>query len=315
MANLEINQLPSLVGNPPDTALFIVQNGAGTFQVTGAQLRAAYGGGGGGGGGIAAIQPGSGIAVDETDPANPIVSALLEAGTNVTIVPGSLPNSLRINSTGGGGGGGGGNVVPILASAPVTLTAADLATPYWIACLGALSVDLPTDAPDGAHVVISALSGAVTINCTGGQIAFSPDTSHQGANTVVMPSSWVTHLYKITFSGSTLWYYGNYSPAPAGAPHADVITFETTLDAEGWNGNFMYFAGASPIIMRVFANGSLPIGQTFHAACRLGATGLMQINFDDFYQTPDGSGTGLFTVAPGKGYTFCQMASGVWCAT
>lgn len=314
MANLNINQLPMLVGNPPDDAVFIVQTGAGTFQVTGAQLRAAYGGSGGGGGGIAAIQPGSGIAVDDTDPANPIVSALLEAGTNVTIVPGSLPNSLKISSTGGGGGGGGGNVVPILASAPVTLTAADLATPYWIACLGALAVNLPTDAPDGAHVVISALSGAVTINCTGGQIAASPDTDLQGPNTVTIPGGFVTHLYKVTFSGSTLWYYGNFSQLPV-TPRADVITTSTTMDAEGWNGNFMYFAGSSDIIMRVFANGSLPIGQTFHAACRNGATGLMQINFDDFYQTPDGSGTGLFTIAAGKGYTFCQMASGVWIAT
>lgn len=314
MANLNINQLPMLVGNPPDDAVFIVQTGAGTFQVTGAQLRAAYGGSGGGGGGIAAIQPGSGIAVDETDPANPIVSTLLEAGTNVTIVPGSLPNSLRISASGGGGGGGG-NVTPVLASAPVTLTAADLAGPYWIACLGALAVNLPADAPDGAHVVISALSGAVTINCTGGQIAFSPDTSHQGVDTVVMPTGWVTHLYKITSSGSTLWYYGNYSPAAEGAPHATVYDSPTTLDAEGWNGNFMYFAGASDITMRVFANGSLPIGQTFHVACRNGSTGLMQINFDDFYQTPDGSGTGLFTIAAGKGYTFCQMASGVWIAT
>lgn len=312
MANLEINQLPSLVGNPPDTALFIVQNGAGTFQVTGAQLRAAYGGSGGGGGGIASVQPGSGIAVDETDPANPIVSALLEAGSNVTIVPGTAPGSLRISSTGGGGGGG--NVVPLLATSAVTLTAADLATPYWIACLGAIAVNLPADAPDGAHVVISALSGAVTINSAGASIAFSPDPAHQGAGSVVMPTGWVTHLYKITFSGSTLWYNGNYSPS-AETPRANVYTSDGTFGPDNVNGNFLYYAGASNITMRIFANGGGPIGQTFHVACRNGSTGTMILNFDDQYQTPDGSGTGNFTIAAGKGYTFCQMANGVWVAT
>lgn len=107
MANLNIAQLPVLSGVPSDDARFIVQQGSGTFQVTGEQLRAAYGGSGGGGGGIEAVQPGQGIAVDATDPANPVVSALLEAGTNVTITPGTAPNSLRISASGGGGGGGG----------------------------------------------------------------------------------------------------------------------------------------------------------------------------------------------------------------
>lgn len=92
MSNINIAQLPTLTGIPSDDARFIVQQGAGTFQVTGAQLRAAYGGASGGSGGVQSVQAGTGIAVDDTDPANPIVSAT------------------------GGGGGGGGKVqyVPIL---------------------------------------------------------------------------------------------------------------------------------------------------------------------------------------------------------
>lgn len=107
MANLNIAQLPVLSGVPSDDARFIVQQGSGTFQVTCEQLRAAYGGASGGSGGVQSVQAGSGIAVDDTDPDNPVVAALLEAGSNVTITPGTEPGSLRISASGGGGGGGG----------------------------------------------------------------------------------------------------------------------------------------------------------------------------------------------------------------
>lgn len=54
---------------------------------------------------VQSISAGTGIGVDSSSPAEPEVSLLLEAGSNVELVPGSAPNSIKINATGGSGGG------------------------------------------------------------------------------------------------------------------------------------------------------------------------------------------------------------------
>lgn len=164
MANLNISDLPPLSGFPDDDALLIVQQGAGTFRVTGAQLRAAYGGSGGGSGGITDIQPGQGIAVDETDPAIPVVSANLEAGANVTFTAGAAPNSIRISASGGGGGGSGQvTFVQIAKVAPgSTLTGAEVntagATPFVIS--NQANLDLLLDDMVGTFLVVFRAFGA-----------------------------------------------------------------------------------------------------------------------------------------------------------
>lgn len=164
MANLNIAQLPVLSGVPSDDARFIVQQGSGTFQVTGEQLRAAYGGSGGGGGGIEAVQPGQGIAVDATDPANPVVSALLEAGTNVTIVPGSAPNSLRISASGGGGGGGGpAQFTPVLkVGAGQSLSAAEVSGSAFTPFINtnASNIDMLLTGINGVYLLVFLTVGA-----------------------------------------------------------------------------------------------------------------------------------------------------------
>lgn len=164
MANLNIAQLPVLSGVPSDDARFIVQQGSGTFQVTGEQLRAAYGGSGGGGGGIEAVQPGQGIAVDDTDPANPVVSALLEAGTNVTIVPGSAPNSLRISASGGGGGGGGpAQFTPVLkVGAGQSLSAAEVSGSAFTPFINtnASNIDMLLTGINGVYLLVFLTVGA-----------------------------------------------------------------------------------------------------------------------------------------------------------
>lgn len=164
MANLNIAQLPVLSGVPSDDARFIVQQGSGTFQVTGEQLRTAYGGSGGGGGGIEAVQPGQGIAVDATDPANPVVSALLEAGTNVTIVPGSAPNSLRISASGGGGGGGGpAQFTPVLkVGAGQSLSAAEVSGSAFTPFINtnASNIDMLLTGINGVYLLVFLTVGA-----------------------------------------------------------------------------------------------------------------------------------------------------------
>ncbi len=166
MANLNIAQLPVLSGLPSDDARFIVQQGSGTFQVTGEQLRAAYGGASGGSGGVQSVQAGSGIAVDDTDPANPIVSA-----------------------TGGGGGGGGPQQVSQIAkvgASPQLVIGAEISgsanTPLIVTNAAALNFDL-TDlngfyvayfvayaactigTPSGARIIDKAGSAVATIAC------------------------------------------------------------------------------------------------------------------------------------------------------
>lgn len=135
MANLNISQLPALTGIPEDNALFIMQAGASTFRVTGLQLRQAYGGGGGGSGGVQSVQPGTGIAVDNTDPANPIVSAT------------------------GGGGGGNGTVqfVQVGKLSPgATLTGAEImgagATPFVLS--NQEQIELLLNDLNGSYLVV-----------------------------------------------------------------------------------------------------------------------------------------------------------------
>lgn len=189
MANLNIAQLPVLSGLPSDDARFIVQQGSGTFQVTGEQLRAAYGGASGGSGGVQSVQAGSGIAVDDTDPENPVVGTLLEAGTNVTIVAGSAPNSLRISASGGGGGGGGPQQVSQIAkvgASPQLVIGEEISgsanTPLIVTNAAALNFDL-TDlvgfyvayfvayaactigTPTGAKIIDKSGSAVATIAC------------------------------------------------------------------------------------------------------------------------------------------------------
>lgn len=189
MSNLNIAQLPVLSGVPSDDARFIVQQGSGTFQVTGEQLRAAYGGSGGGGGGIASVQPGQGIAVDDTDPANPVVATLLEAGSNVTIVPGTEPGSLRISASGGGGGGGGKTeYTPILkVGAGLSLTAAEVTdsalTPFINT--NASNIDMLLTGINGVFLLVFLTVGApCTLTNPTGANMFDQSTSAQSVITI-----------------------------------------------------------------------------------------------------------------------------------
>lgn len=190
MANLNIAQLPVLSGLPSDDARFIVQQGSGTFQVTGEQLRAAYGGASGGPGGVQSVQAGSGIAVDDTDPENPVVAALLEQGANVTITPGTAPGSLRISASGGGGGGGGGKTeyTPILkVGAGLSLTAAEVTdsalTPFINT--NASNIDMLLTGINGVYLLVFLTVGApCTLTNPTGSNMFDQSTSAQSVITI-----------------------------------------------------------------------------------------------------------------------------------
>lgn len=173
MANFTIDQLPALAGTPPINANYIVSVGGGTFRVTGEQLAAAFGGSGGGSGGVTTVQPGLGIAVDDTDPSAPVVSTLLEQGTNVTIVPGTAPNSLRISAASGGGGGSGKMQLSQIAkvgSSPQTVSAAEVDatanTPFIITNAAELNFDL--DGLNGLFVVYFVAYVACTVGTSSG---------------------------------------------------------------------------------------------------------------------------------------------------
>lgn len=133
------------------------------------------GGGGGGTGTVESVVAGTNVAVDSTDPANPVVSAstdaevvrdtvgsALVAGSNVTITINDAGDTITISSTGGGGGGGS---VDSVTAGDSTITVAGTSTDPTIA-VNAIAeskvTNLTTDLAAKAPLASPALTGNPT---------------------------------------------------------------------------------------------------------------------------------------------------------
>lgn len=171
--------------------------------------------GGGGGGIVQSIVPGINITVDNTDPANPIVSAT------------------------GGGGGGGGNYT-FNATNPATLSVDDLiATPNQYVLQSLTAMDLPGGAEDysqaGACVTIRAQGGALAITARAGAGQFL-----DGAGGVVTLNVLPAETVVLMYVAQGIWivvdrYLTSVRPSTAAMIDPDSLPTPFTIQDDSFN--------------------------------------------------------------------------------
>jgi hypothetical protein len=146
-----------------------------TFTVSDGNITIAASGGGSGGGQVNAVVAGTNITVNNTDPANPVVSGVeLIAGTNITLTDGD--GSITIAASGGGGGGG--QVNTIVGGANITVNSTNPANPVVSGVPIYASGELPA-APSGNGILCVYLG------------TLSPPNPHAGGMAYSFSGAWV----------------------------------------------------------------------------------------------------------------------------
>jgi hypothetical protein len=129
--------------------------------------------GGSGTGIVDTIIAGTGISVNSTDPANPIVTnsspdqtVSITAGTNITSVTGTYPN-FTINAATQSGGSGITRTITSIASP--TTAGATAAVDYVYLVSGTTTLTLPTAVSNLNQYIVKNISGATTVATTSAQ--------------------------------------------------------------------------------------------------------------------------------------------------